>query len=262
MTFGEKLFNLRKSKGMSQEVLAEKLNTSRQAISKWENGQGYPETEKLLLIGNTFNVSIDYLLKDTSDTNVDNEQGFYVSKEMAEGFLINEKKKSRYGALGISTILSSFIPYLIFKESFEIYAISISAMVTVGIGLLIAASFMEDEYKELKKESLIFDEKFLGHLKNKYSVIRKKYIGLIITGLCCMFAGGTIILLFEKGIGTTDKITEFYLISTVLIVIGIGILVYFTSILEAYELLVKNEEYTNKLSFKLLKRIRKKKDNL
>lgn len=40
MEFGEKLFKLRKENGMSQESLAERLNTSRQAISKWENGQG------------------------------------------------------------------------------------------------------------------------------------------------------------------------------------------------------------------------------
>lgn len=48
MVFGEKLFKLRKEKGLSQEALAEKVNTSRQAISKWKNGQGFPETEKLL----------------------------------------------------------------------------------------------------------------------------------------------------------------------------------------------------------------------
>lgn len=50
MTFGEKLYKLRKSQGFSQEELAEKLNTSRQAISKWENNNGYPETEKIILV--------------------------------------------------------------------------------------------------------------------------------------------------------------------------------------------------------------------
>lgn len=54
MTFGEKLFKLRKEKGLSQEALAEKVNTTRQAISKWENGQGFPETEKLLMIRKHF----------------------------------------------------------------------------------------------------------------------------------------------------------------------------------------------------------------
>lgn len=42
MNFGEKLFKLRKEKGLSQEALAEKLNTARQVISKWKNNQGYP----------------------------------------------------------------------------------------------------------------------------------------------------------------------------------------------------------------------------
>ena len=40
MTFGEKLYKLRKAQGLSQEALAEKLNTSRQAVSKWENNNG------------------------------------------------------------------------------------------------------------------------------------------------------------------------------------------------------------------------------
>ena len=47
MTFGEKLFKLRKEKGLSQEALAEQIGTTRQAVSKWENNQGFPETEKL-----------------------------------------------------------------------------------------------------------------------------------------------------------------------------------------------------------------------
>ena len=63
MTFGEKLFKLRKERGLSQEALAEQVNTTRQAISKWENNQGFPETEKLMLLSNIFEVSIDSLLK-------------------------------------------------------------------------------------------------------------------------------------------------------------------------------------------------------
>ena len=67
MTFGEKLFKLRKEKGLSQEQLAEQMNTTRQAVSKWENDQGFPETEKLMMLGNIFSVSIDYLLKNSGE---------------------------------------------------------------------------------------------------------------------------------------------------------------------------------------------------
>lgn len=61
MKFGEKLQKLRKEKGMSQEELAMRLHVSRQAVSKWENDQGYPETEKMLMLGNIFSVTMDYL---------------------------------------------------------------------------------------------------------------------------------------------------------------------------------------------------------
>ena len=95
MTFGEKLFKLRKEKGFSQEALAEKLNTTRQAISKWENNQGYPETEKLLMLSNIFELSVDDLLKENTGSLSSNENGYYVSKECAEGFLSFHKKKQR-----------------------------------------------------------------------------------------------------------------------------------------------------------------------
>ena len=66
MSFGENLKNVRKQRGVTQEELAEILGVSRQAISKWESDGGYPETEKLLVISKTLNISIDYLLNDVS----------------------------------------------------------------------------------------------------------------------------------------------------------------------------------------------------
>ena len=63
----EKLYQLRKNSGLSQEQLAEQLNVSRQAISKWESGTAVPESEKLITISNYFGVSVDYLLKDEEE---------------------------------------------------------------------------------------------------------------------------------------------------------------------------------------------------
>ena len=65
----EKLYQLRKKSGLSQEQLAEQLNVSRQAISKWESGSAFPESEKLIIISNYFGVSVDYLLKDDVEDN-------------------------------------------------------------------------------------------------------------------------------------------------------------------------------------------------
>ena len=64
MTFAEKLLLLRKSATLSQEDLAEKLNVSRQAVSRWEMGTAMPDSPNLLEISRLFNVSADYLLRD------------------------------------------------------------------------------------------------------------------------------------------------------------------------------------------------------
>lgn len=64
MIFSEKLQLIRKSKGFTQEELAEKLNVSRQAVAKWESGQVYPDISNLILLSNIFNVTVDYLVRD------------------------------------------------------------------------------------------------------------------------------------------------------------------------------------------------------
>ena len=63
MTFGEKLYELRKKHGLSQEQLAESLNVSRQSISKWEGNVNYPDSDKLIALSDYFHVSLDYLMK-------------------------------------------------------------------------------------------------------------------------------------------------------------------------------------------------------
>lgn len=63
MALTEKIYTLRKKSGLSQEQLAEQLNVSRQAISKWESGASSPESDKLIAISNYFGVSLDYMMK-------------------------------------------------------------------------------------------------------------------------------------------------------------------------------------------------------
>lgn len=63
MDISEKILNLRKAHNLTQEQLAEKLNVSRQSISKWESGQSAPEVDKLTVLSDVFHVTTDYLLK-------------------------------------------------------------------------------------------------------------------------------------------------------------------------------------------------------
>lgn len=63
MTFGEKLQSLRQRSGMSQDALAERLDVSRQAVSRWERDETMPETDKVVALADVFGVTTDYLLR-------------------------------------------------------------------------------------------------------------------------------------------------------------------------------------------------------
>lgn len=64
MDFNEKLINLRKAKGLSQEELGQQIGVSRQTISKWELAQSYPDFQRLVLLSDYFGLTLDELVKD------------------------------------------------------------------------------------------------------------------------------------------------------------------------------------------------------
>ena len=67
MNISEKIYNLRKEKGLSQEAFAEALGVSRQSVSKWESGKAIPDSAKILALSQLFDVSTDFLLKDEQE---------------------------------------------------------------------------------------------------------------------------------------------------------------------------------------------------
>lgn len=87
MNFKENLKKLRKEKNISQEQLAEKLNISRQAISKWESGKAYPDIDNLILLRDIFNVSLDELIvNEKADKEKSINQGEDVSSDNSDSY--------------------------------------------------------------------------------------------------------------------------------------------------------------------------------
>lgn len=100
MRFGEKLSFLRKQRGMTQMELAEKLDISRQAVSRWEQGISEPSTENLVSIGKLFDVTVDALVNE----NVQLKAGSAVLVAETEETATPEKR-SKYGILKIVGIV-------------------------------------------------------------------------------------------------------------------------------------------------------------
>lgn len=260
MNLGEKISRLRKEKGLSQEALAEKLGTSRQAVSKWENDQGYPETEKLLQLSNIFEVSTDYLLKEEKAAPNADEKGYYVSREMARGYLANAKRVNAYLGAGFLCWVLAGVPYCMLPAGSGAQVFGIAVFVALGICAVVLGAFAErEEYRVLAREPLLFDYGFLKELTGEYQTVRKKYLAVAVPCTILFVLGMLWFVLTVRDAPPWPVYAPLAFLGW-----GIGFLgfTYAIGMMGAYELLVKNEQHTAQLGFKLKRKAREKIDRL
>ena len=115
MKFNEKLLELRKKKGWSQEELGDKLDVSRQTISKWESGQTTPELEKLIKLSELFEITVDELIKGDKDisNNISNEIDRN-DKENKDNRTVHKNKRfSKFKKIILLVLLAVIICYII-----------------------------------------------------------------------------------------------------------------------------------------------------
>jgi transcriptional regulator with XRE-family HTH domain len=116
MELHEKLQQLRKQKGLTQEELAEKLYVSRTAISKWESGRGYPSIDSLKAIAKFFSISIDILLSGDEILNLAEED----QRQSKHSFC-----SLIFGSLDLSTAMLLFLPFFAEKGAYPIRCVSL-----------------------------------------------------------------------------------------------------------------------------------------
>jgi len=122
MEFNEKLQELRKKKGITQEELSEALYVSRTAVSKWESGRGFPNIESLKAISKFFSVTIDELL--SCDQVLDIAENDNRQKE-------NHMRDLVFGLLDLSSSLFFFLPFFGQKSKGMIEAISLLSLTEI-----------------------------------------------------------------------------------------------------------------------------------
>ena len=155
MKFGENLRNLRKSKNLSQETMAEKVGVSRQSISKWENGEAYPEMKNILVLCDIFECKINDLVhEDMSDLNsLDEEIIMKVVK-------FNEKKQTQVKSL--SNVIS-----LIGK----IGAIVLKVAIPFVIVAMILVPYLVNN-AEVNNEKVVFKTENIKRYEDKIEVYK------------------------------------------------------------------------------------------
>ena len=133
MNIADRIQKLRKSRGISQEELADKIGVSRQAVSKWESEQSTPDIEKVILLSNYFETTTDYLLKGIEPVGESEKQWSALLFAVA-GTILN--------AIGL---VSSIFIWL---ERQMVYAVGIGLVILlVGTGVFLAGQFMDTKDK-------------------------------------------------------------------------------------------------------------------
>lgn len=245
MTFGEKIQKLRKEAGLSQEEFSYQLGVSRQAVSKWERDNGYPETEKIVRMSRLFNVSLDYLLNDDDLQKPEispDEKGIYISREMAEGFLSYQKRKLQKTGIAIGLFVGGLS--ISFWDA-EISIVLLMICIIVGIVLLFSVKLADDPYRRIWTENLFFDKAVKSELISDYSD-KKKTVHIINLVGIAMIAVGFLLcpLIVPAEMYVVDNIV--FACGMILAGLGAFLCVYMSGIIRTYRILIMNEEYHKK----------------
>lgn len=125
MEFHKKLYELRKKRGISQEELAYKLNVTRQTVSKWEMGESAPDLEKLRMLSDYFEISLDELVMGKESEKINNQKESFL-KSMEDKILTppNKRKATKIlKIIGIVFLVLFIIDVLSMIVYFSIYGL-------------------------------------------------------------------------------------------------------------------------------------------
>ncbi len=205
MIFADKLIELRKKNGWSQEELAEKLNVTRQSVSKWEGAQAIPELAKILLLAQLFGVTTDYLLRDEIEQAENTEAEEWdrpalrrVSMEQADAFLHLKQETGKRIAFAAALCILSPVCLILLAAASETQLLPIGENMAAGLGMVIllllvapaVAIFIlcgakTKDYQFLENELFETEYGVSGMVRERQKQYHDTYTRCNVFGACC-----------------------------------------------------------------------------
>lgn len=269
MILAEKIINLRKKNGWSQEELAEKLGVTRQSISKYEGAQSIPDLDKILKLSEIFGVTTDYLIKDEleeeeyapsqmQENESESDRSVHkVTMEMANEYLqIIDWTAGKTAFATMLCILSPIVLLMLGAMSeMPDYHISENAAAGIGICVLIVliaiavtifilCGMKTKKYEFMEKEDIETVYGVSGMVKEKRDAYHSMYVTQLVIGIACCIC--SVIPLFGT-LAVSES--DFYMVSAVcmllaLVAIGTYFIVRSAAKMNAMNQLLEEEDYT------------------
>ena len=268
MILAEKIMEMRKKNGWSQEELAYQLGVSRQSVSKWESGASIPDLERILKLSEIFGVSTDYLLKEEIELAPDIvnvqaelvEEGAVlrrVSMEEATEFMEARIGSAKQMALAVMTCVLSPVPLLALGVLAEETKISISENLAGGAGLIIlllmvaaATAFFVlhgmkmERFEYLEKEKFSLEYGVEGIVRKRMAEYEGTYRICTIVGivLCIL----SVVPLFAAPIVTDWDLVYMWCVVLLLCIVSVAVFLFVVSgqTRGCYQMLLQEGDYT------------------
>ncbi len=267
MILADKIINLRKKRGWSQEQLAEQLNVSRQSVSKWESALSVPDMDKIVKMSNIFGVSTDYLLKDEiealqTELTVDKDETVRtISLEFANEYMDMVQSVCGCIALAVSLFILSAIPTIIrgyFADSkanggrffvTEDAAAGIGTallliMIAIGVTICILNSMKLDKYAFLEKEEISLEYGVAGVVRQKRTAFENSFRISVAAGvaLCIL---GVVPMLFVSGLNVSDVVMGCMVcVLLACIALAVNLFIRAGMVWDSYNKLLQEGDYT------------------
>ena len=265
MILADKIIRLRKKNGWSQEELADKMNVSRQAVSKWEGAQTIPDLEKILQLSVLFGVTTDYLLNDeiedeeftddvSSETTVKR-----ISIEEANAYIAQRKKAAWRIALATFLCILSPITLIVLSTLSELPNAIVTEVAAGAVGLVVLFAFIlcavpiyiycgfKNQQYEFLDKNIPFELEYgvKGLVTQKKNAFRPTYIAYNIIATCvCIFS---VIPLIITGF-TENEALIITALALLMIIAGIGVGMFIVVGVQnaSMQKLLKEGEFTEK----------------
>ncbi|MEW6983810.1 helix-turn-helix domain-containing protein [Colwelliaceae bacterium 6471] len=252
MILAEKIVRLRKQIGWSQEELSEKMNVSRQSVSKWESTNSIPDLNKIIMLAEIFDVSTDYLLKDDVEASHSNNGGseahpIQINLEQALKYVESKLNSARLTAKGVFLCVSSVIPLFALMAMAKtnqlnvtsdiaaaLGVISILVMVSIGVSFFIRTNQYEDDIALIENDTFDLAYGVNGVFKDKLQKFRGTYNLRLSIGIA-MFIFSVVPLIFASIMsGGVDTILMTLVVMLLMIATGVVIVIQVSAKYEAY----------------------------
>ena len=264
MIFADKLMDLRKKNGWSQEELAEKLNVSRQAVSKWESAQSVPDMNRIIQLSELFGVSTDYLLKDemeqaeASRETASDSLIRTVDMEEANTFLKTKEENSRRVALGVLLCILSPVALILlggaqamglldWSENMAggIGLVVMMLMIIPAVGMFVVSNLRISRFEYMEKEPFETLYGVTGMVKDRKEKFQPVHTRYMMTGIMLCIASA-IPLFISLVFGNGENFLQVVGIASILLLAAIGVMLIIrvSIIWGSYQQLLEEGDYT------------------